>query len=88
MYVYKNEDKQIFVLRLSRSKTTLPILEAYNKNLQYQRRGIGELVLKDQHQLVLKYQQATPLEWAGMPLWLYLKFYEGICNLSQPKVTF
>ena len=26
------------------------------------------LVLKDQHQLVLKYQQATPLESAGMPL--------------------
>ena len=40
--------------------------------LQYQRRGIGELVLKDQHQLVLKYQQATPLELAGMPLRLGL----------------
>ena len=40
--------------------------------LQYQRRGIGELVLKDQRQLVLKYQQATPLESAGIPLWLGL----------------
>ena len=40
--------------------------------LQYQRRGIGKLVLKDQHQLVLKYQQATPLELAGMPLRLGL----------------
>ena len=32
-------------------------------------RGLG---LRDQHQLVLKYQQATPLESAGMPLWLGL----------------
>ena len=36
--------------------------------LEYQRRGFGELVLKDQHHWVLKYQQATPLESAGMPL--------------------
>ena len=40
--------------------------------LQNQRRGIGELVLKDQHQLVLKYQQAIPLELDGMPLLLRL----------------
>ena len=42
--------------------------QAFLPFLQYQRRGIGELVLKDQRQLVLKYQQATPLELAGMPL--------------------
>ena len=41
--------------------------------LQYQRRGIGELVLK--------YQQATPLESAGMPLWLGLiPTAGGECN--------
>ena len=53
--------------------------------LQYQGRGIGELVLKESHQLVLKYQQATPEESAGMPLLL------GLLNpnhLSQgPKMA-
>ena len=40
--------------------------------------GIGKLVLKDQHQFVLKYQQATPLDSAGMPLWLGLKLKSPI----------
>ena len=37
------------------------------KTKQYQRWGIGELDVKDQQQLDLKYQQAPPLESAGMP---------------------
>ena len=40
--------------------------------LQYQRRVIG---IKDQHQLVLKDQQATPLQSAGMPLSLGLNLF-------------
>ena len=55
--------------------------QAFLPFFQYQRRGIGELVLKNQHQLVLKYQQDTPLVSAGMPLWLGLnKFSPSSVN--------